>query len=56
MLLADVARLSGHPLEAVEPLELAMTRHSSSSRAAVAAFTLGRLESDVLRRQGRAAR
>ena len=56
MLLADVARLSGHPQEAVEPLERAMTRYSSSSRAAVAAFTLGRLESDVLRRQGRAVR
>jgi len=48
MLLADVARLSGHPREAVAPLEQAIASFGSQRRAAVAAFTLGRLQADVL--------
>jgi transmembrane sensor len=54
--LADVARLSGHAAEAVAPLERAIQRFSGDRRAAVAAFTLGRVESDTLGRHERAAR
>lgn len=42
--LADVARLSGHPAEAVEPLERLGAVYPSSSRASLAAVTLGRIE------------
>jgi transmembrane sensor len=42
--LADVARLSGHPTEAVDPLERLVAEYPSSSRAALAAVTLGRIE------------
>lgn len=42
-LLADVARRSGHPAEAVAPLERAIAAHATDPRAAVAAITLGRL-------------
>jgi len=52
--LADVARRSGHPAEAVGPLERATSEFSSDRRAAVAAFTLGRIEADDLRRDERA--
>jgi transmembrane sensor len=48
LLLADVARLSGHPREAVAPLEQAIAQYSAHRRASVAAFTLGRLHADVL--------
>lgn len=48
LLLADVARLSGHPREAVAPLEQAIAQYGGHRRAAVAAFTLGRLQADVL--------
>jgi len=45
LLLADVARLSGHPQEAVEPLELLLSSsHAGSREAPLAAITLGRLE------------
>lgn len=54
--LADVARRSGHPREAVAPLEKALLTHPSDRRAPVAAFTLGRLELDVFGRPSRAAR
>lgn len=54
--LADVARLSGHPREAVLPLEQAVERYPTSESAAVAAFTLGRVEGDQLGRHRRAAR
>jgi transmembrane sensor len=47
--LADVARLSGHPADAVEPLRRVITEHRADSRAALAAFTLGRLHLDSLR-------
>ncbi len=46
--LADVARLSGHPRQAVLPLQQVMTHHSGDSRAAIAAFTLGKIELDQL--------
>lgn len=46
--LADVARLSAHPSEAVGPLQSIVSDHASDSRAALAAFTLGRVELDDL--------
>jgi transmembrane sensor len=46
--LADVARLSGHPREAVEPLRRAVAEHADDPRAAMAAFMLGRLHLDSL--------
>ncbi len=54
--LADVARLSGHPAEAVEPLERVLSEHRRDPRAALAAFTLGRLFLDSLGDAARAAR
>lgn len=42
-LLADVARLSGHAGDAIAPLERIVREHASDSRAALAAFTLGKL-------------
>jgi len=54
--LADVARLSGHPSEAVAPLERLIAEHPSDPNAALAAFTLGRVEADQLGRPERAAR
>jgi transmembrane sensor len=44
--LADVARISGHPKDAVAPLSRASAAHGA--RAALAAFTLGRVELDSL--------
>jgi transmembrane sensor len=43
LLAADVARSSGHAAEAVPYLEKALVLHQSDARAAVAAFTLGRV-------------
>lgn len=54
--LADVARRSGHPEDALAPLRLAIERHATDRRAAVAAFSLGRIEADDLGRHARAAR
>jgi transmembrane sensor len=45
--LADVARLSGHPAEAVLPLERLAREFSSSARAPLAAVTLGRIELEL---------
>lgn len=45
--LADVARLSGHPSEAVLPLQRLLSLHSGSSRAPIAALTLGRIELEL---------
>lgn len=45
--LADVARLSGHPAEAVAPLERLVTDYGASPRAALARVTLGRIELDL---------
>ena len=41
--LADVARLSGHPNEAIAPLTEIADRHATDPRAPLAAFTLGRV-------------
>ena len=46
--LADVARLSGHPGDAVQPLRRIVAEYASDPRAALAAFTLGRLHLDEL--------
>jgi len=46
--LADVARLSGHPADAVGPLTRAITEHPEDPKAPLAAFTLGRLQLDAL--------
>jgi transmembrane sensor len=54
LLLADVARLSGHPHEAVAPLER-VTAWTRDARAGLAAFTLGRLQLDELDDPARAA-
>ena len=53
--LADVARLSGHPADAVTPLTRVMTEHADDPRAPLAAFTLGRLSLDALGRPAQAA-
>lgn len=45
--LADVARLSGHPGQAVEPLERFLARHPGEARASLAALTLGRIQLDL---------
>jgi transmembrane sensor len=45
--LADIARLSGHPAEAVDPLKRLVAQYASSSRAALAAVTLGRIELEL---------
>jgi transmembrane sensor len=42
--LADVARLSGHPKEAVGPLDRILSQQSSDARAPLAALTLGRVQ------------
>lgn len=42
--LADVARLSGHPAEAVEPLERILAHQPTDARASLAALTLGRVQ------------
>jgi transmembrane sensor len=46
--IADVARLSGHPQDAVAPLERLVTLHGADPRAATAAFTLGKVHLDAL--------
>ena len=46
--LADVARLSGHPAEAVMPLERILGDFANDAQAPLAAFALGRLEMDSL--------
>jgi transmembrane sensor len=43
MALADVARLSGHPADAVEPLTRVVNEFSTDPRASLAAFTLGKI-------------
>jgi transmembrane sensor len=55
MLAADVARLSGHPEQAVTPLQKVLAAHSSDPRAPLAAFTLGRVELEQLGRPRDAA-
>jgi transmembrane sensor len=53
--LADVARLSGHPIEAVPPLDRILKEFSRDPQAPLAAFALGRLELDALDQPRRAA-
>ncbi len=55
MLSADVARLSGHPREAVVPLQAIVSRHGADPRAPLAAFTLGRVLLEELGRPHEAA-
>jgi transmembrane sensor len=45
--LADVARLSGHPGQAIEPLERFVARYPGDARASLAALTLGRIQLDL---------
>jgi transmembrane sensor len=52
--LADVARLSGHPREAVAPLERILSTFAHDPQAPLAAFALARLELDALDRPRRA--
>jgi len=54
--LADTARLSGHPAEALEPLRRIVEHHASDRRAGVAAFTLARLELESFGRRGESRR
>lgn len=56
MLLADIARLSGHPRAAVNPLERLIRDYPRDPRAPLAAVMLGRLEMDLLHRPERARR
>ena len=44
MLLADVARLSGHPDEAIAPLERVLAEHPGDAQAPLAAFILGGIQ------------
>lgn len=55
LLAADVARLGGHPEEAVPRLERVVSAHAGDSRAPLAAFTLGRTLLDQLGRPREAA-
>jgi transmembrane sensor len=55
LLLADVARLSGHSSEAVAPLTRVLDEHGGDPRAPIAAFTLGRVELDALGQAAAAA-
>jgi transmembrane sensor len=55
LLAADVARLSHHPGEALEPLNKIVHDHHSDARAPLAAFTLGRVLLDDLGRPREAA-
>ncbi len=53
--LVDVARLSGHPAEAVLPLRRLLRTHRADAHAPLAAFTLGRIQLDALARPSEAA-
>ena len=55
LLAADVARLSGHPADAVPYLERLLQSRAGDPRAGLAAFTLGRVELDDLGRPAEAA-
>jgi transmembrane sensor len=55
LLAADVARMSHHPAQAVDPLRRAVGSHRSDPRAPLAAFTLGRVLLDELGRPREAA-
>lgn len=53
--LADVARLTEHPEQATLPLSQIVNQHSADPRAALAAFTLGKLLLDRLGKPAAAA-
>jgi transmembrane sensor len=53
--LADVARLSGHPADAVAPLTRVVSEHANDPRTPLAAFTLGRVQLDAMGDPARAA-
>ena len=55
LLLADVARLSGHPAQAVAPLGRILRDFPRDAQAPLAAFALGRLELDALDQPAAAA-
>jgi transmembrane sensor len=55
LLAADVARLSGHSVEAIAPLKRIVEGHSNDARAPLAAFTLGRVLLDEVGRPNEAA-
>ena len=55
LLVADVARLSGHPNAAEPALRQVLRNHARDSRAPLAAFTLGRVLLDELERPVEAA-
>jgi transmembrane sensor len=55
LLVADVARLSGHPSAAEPALRQVLRNHASDSQAPLAAFTLGRMLLDELERPAEAA-
>ncbi|HEX3905894.1 MAG TPA: FecR family protein [Polyangia bacterium] len=55
LVLADVARLSGHAAEAVAPLERILRDFPGDPQSPLAALALGRLELDTLDRPGKAA-
>jgi transmembrane sensor len=55
LLAADVARTSGHPAAAVDPLRRLLRAFPQDPRAAAAAFTLGRVLADELGRPAAAA-
>jgi transmembrane sensor len=53
--LADVARLSGHPADAVAPLERILSAFTGDPQAPLAAFALARIDLDELARPRQAA-
>ena len=55
LLASDVARLSNHPEDALAPLRRIVREHRSDSRAQLAAFTLGRVLLQDLKRPAEAA-
>ena len=55
MQVADVARLSGHPKDAVAPLQRVVTEHHGDPSAPQAAFTLGKVQLDALGQPAAAA-
>ncbi len=55
LLAADVARLGGHPANAVKYLQSVVSSHAGDARAPLAAFTLGRVLLDDLGRPRAAA-
>jgi transmembrane sensor len=55
LLASDVARLSHHPADALEPLQRILSAHRDDPRASLAAFTLGRVELESMGRPHEAA-